>query len=272
MRRLLFPFIAMCLVGVVHAAPQEILPVRDDGTLGTLYDSQVDHFPELIYRVPPVWPSIAREAGVDGTVKVQFLVDTNGVVSNARVVKSIPMLDAAALECVRQWRFKPAFSGGRPVSVWVGAPVLFDLKAKPEKHPGPPPPPRHAGRHDDKPQLPTGDPLLPAEWPAGWARGEDGILFAEPVTLDQLPKATRRSRARFDGAPSAPGTPRDVLVVALVRVEPDGHVSAARIVKSSPPYDTPALRTVHTWRFRPALQGGSPVAVSIYVPVMVRTR
>lgn len=273
MRRLLFLFIATCFAGVIHAAPQEILPVRADEVQGLGFDRPfVDTMPELIYRVPPVWPSIAREAGVDGTVKVQFLVDTNGVVSNARVVKSIPMLDAAALECVRQWRFKPAFSGGRPVSVWVGAPVLFDLKAKPEKHPGPPPPPRSAGRPAERPRLPEGDPLRPAEWPAGWSRGEEGILFAEQIVLEQLPKVERRPKARFEGKPSPRETPRDVLVVAMVRVEPEGHVSAARIVKSVPPYDAFALRTVQLWKFRPAIQRGVPVAVSLYVPVMVRTR
>jgi hypothetical protein len=97
MRSLLCLLIATCLVGVVHAATQEIPPVRADEVQGLGFDRPfVDIMPELIYRVPPTYPPIAREAGVDGTVKVQLLVDTNGVVSDARVTNSIPMLDAAA--------------------------------------------------------------------------------------------------------------------------------------------------------------------------------
>ncbi|MCC6650275.1 MAG: TonB family protein [Candidatus Eisenbacteria bacterium] len=273
MRHFVFALFALLFVTDSLAAAQEILPVRGDEVVPGVTDAvYVDVLPELIYRVPLEYPQIAREAGVDGTVMVQLLVDTNGVVVNALVKKSIPMLDGAALKCVRQWRFKPAFSNGRPVSTWIGAPVLFDLKAKPERHPGPPPPPRSAGRHDERPRLPEGEPLRPAEWPAGWARGEEGILFAEQIVLEQLPKVERRPKARFDGKPSPRETPRDVLVVAMVRVEPEGHVSAARIVKSVPPYDAFALRTVQLWKFRPAIQRGVPVAVSLYVPVMVRTR
>jgi len=48
-------------------------------------------------------------------------------VVDTKVVKSIPMLDAAAVACVRQWIFKPALSKGQPVSVWVAVPVKFSL-------------------------------------------------------------------------------------------------------------------------------------------------
>ena len=77
--------------------------------------------------MPPAYPDIAREAGVDGTVMVQALVGKDGRVKDTRVVKSIPMLDASALTAVKQWVFKPALSNNKPVAVWVAVPVRFTL-------------------------------------------------------------------------------------------------------------------------------------------------
>ncbi len=87
----------------------------------------VEELPEAITRVPPQYPDLAREAGVDGTVMVQALVGKEGKVKDVRVVKSIPMLDEAAKAAVRQWVFKPALSNNKPVAVWVGVPVKFSL-------------------------------------------------------------------------------------------------------------------------------------------------
>ncbi|MBI5709014.1 MAG: TonB family protein [Candidatus Eisenbacteria bacterium] len=81
--------------------------------------------PEAITMVAPVYPQLAREAGVEGTVMVQALVGTDGRVKDMRVVKSIPMLDAPARDCVRQWVFKPALINGEPIAVWVAVPIQF---------------------------------------------------------------------------------------------------------------------------------------------------
>lgn len=87
----------------------------------------VEELPEAVTRIPPSYPDLAREAGVDGTVMVQALVGKDGKVKDVRVVKSIPMLDEAAKSAVRQWVFKPALSNNKPVAVWVGVPVKFSL-------------------------------------------------------------------------------------------------------------------------------------------------
>ena len=84
-----------------------------------------DEAAEPIYTVPGNYPDIARQAGVEGTVVVQALVGTDGRVRDMRIVRSIPMLNGAALEAVRQWRFKPAATGGKPVAAWVSVPIPF---------------------------------------------------------------------------------------------------------------------------------------------------
>lgn len=87
----------------------------------------VEELPEAVTKVAPDYPDLARSANVDGTVLVQALVGKDGRVKDAKVVKSIAMLDAAAVAAVRQWVFKPALSNNKPVAVWVAVPVRFTL-------------------------------------------------------------------------------------------------------------------------------------------------
>ncbi len=88
----------------------------------------VEELPEAITKVSPLYPDIAREAQVDGTVLVQALVGKDGHVKDVRVQKSIPMLDQSAITAVKQWVFKPALSNNKPVAVWVAVPVKFTLR------------------------------------------------------------------------------------------------------------------------------------------------
>ena len=86
-----------------------------------------EELPELLTKVPVVYPVSALERHIEGTVLLQALVGTDGFVKDTRVVKSIPELDAAASVAVRQYRFKPAMANGVPVAVWVAVPVRFSL-------------------------------------------------------------------------------------------------------------------------------------------------
>jgi protein TonB len=64
---------------------------------------------------------------IEGTVEVEILIDITGRVSKARVVRSIPALDNAAVETVKQWIFSPAIKNGRPVATVASAPVTFRI-------------------------------------------------------------------------------------------------------------------------------------------------
>jgi TonB family protein len=75
----------------------------------------------------PRYPDQAREAGVMGVVRMLALVDTTGAVIDVRITRSIPELDAAAIEALRQWRFRPFVRDGRRVGRWVHVPMVFTL-------------------------------------------------------------------------------------------------------------------------------------------------
>jgi len=75
--------------------------------------------------VKPVMPQAAIDARVQGVVIMEIVVDESGAVADARVLRSIPLLDAAALEAVKQWQFQPTELEGRPVPVIVTVTVQF---------------------------------------------------------------------------------------------------------------------------------------------------
>ena len=78
-----------------------------------------------IRDVRPAWPAAAQKADVRGTVLVEFTIDTDGSVTDARVLRGIPLLDEAALDCVRQWRYEPVLLQGRPFPMHITAAVSF---------------------------------------------------------------------------------------------------------------------------------------------------
>lgn len=88
----------------------------------------VEVLAEPITRVAPIYPEEARSKRVDGTVHTQVLIGKDGLVRDVRIIKSIPLLDSAAVAAVRQWTFKPARGAGKPVSVWMGVPIKFSLR------------------------------------------------------------------------------------------------------------------------------------------------
>lgn len=81
--------------------------------------------PKKIRDVKPVYPAIAAAAAVEGTVIIEAIVGVDGTVQNARVIRSIPLLDEGALDAVRQWQYTPTKLNGRPVEVLVTVSITF---------------------------------------------------------------------------------------------------------------------------------------------------
>lgn len=96
-----------------------------DGALRVGGDVKV---PTKIRDVKPVYPSEAQAARVSGVVIIEARIEPDGTVSNAHVLRSIPMLDQAALDAVMQWRFVPTLMNGQAVAVVMTATVNFTLQ------------------------------------------------------------------------------------------------------------------------------------------------
>lgn len=84
--------------------------------------------PEVLTRVPPVYPAKAKRDRLQGRVLLKVFVDEKGRASEVRVVRSVPDLDNAAIAAVAKWTFRPAKKDGTPIAAWVVVPVEFRLR------------------------------------------------------------------------------------------------------------------------------------------------
>jgi TonB family protein len=84
--------------------------------------------PKLLNQVAPAYPDKVRKEKVIGQVVIQAVIEKDGTVARASVVRPVhPDLDASALEAVRQWRYEPARLNGKPVAVYMTITVAFRL-------------------------------------------------------------------------------------------------------------------------------------------------
>ena len=83
--------------------------------------------PRKVVHVPAVYPEFARQARVGGRVIVEATIDELGYVTDARVLQSQPLLDAAALVALKQWRYTPTLLNGVPVKVLMTITFNFSL-------------------------------------------------------------------------------------------------------------------------------------------------
>jgi protein TonB len=81
----------------------------------------------LLEKTVPQYPTIAKEARIQGTVVLQATISQNGLIQNLRVISGHPMLRQAAIDAVRSWRYKPYLLNGEPVEVETTINVVFNL-------------------------------------------------------------------------------------------------------------------------------------------------
>lgn len=189
--------------------------------------------PRKIKDVRPTSPTDAQAAGAQGVVVLDATIDPQGKVSNARVVRSVPLLDAAAVAAVRQWEFTPTVIDGRAVPVIMTVTVNFAVEkgsSSPSAVAAPPP-------------QPDGSSLQPIR------AGRGG-----PV-----PKVLKRVNASYTADAMRAGVQGTVTVE--VTIDPQGKVSDAKVTRSIPLLDSAAVEAARQWEFTPTVIDGKPVPV-----------
>lgn len=118
------------------ALPAETFPPGDPGLAAVQEQSQEDEVvtvggdvqpPKKTKHVNPVYPPEAREARIQGVVILEAVIGRDGKVQSAKVLKSIPELDAAAMDAVLQWEFEPTYIKGKAVAVRMTVTINFTL-------------------------------------------------------------------------------------------------------------------------------------------------
>ena len=101
---------------VVKAAPPKIVSISSGVMAGNLLE-----------KTMPQYPAIAKAARVQGVVVIQATISNTGLIENIRVISGPPMLQQAAVDAVRSWRYKPYLLNGEPVEVETTVNVVFNL-------------------------------------------------------------------------------------------------------------------------------------------------
>ena len=103
------------------APPPPLAPVRAGGRIQR---------PVKTRNVPPEYPDLARQAGVEGVVILECTISPQGRVTEVRVLRGIPLLDNAAIEAVRQWVYTPTLLNDVPVPVIMTVTVDFRIRGR----------------------------------------------------------------------------------------------------------------------------------------------
>jgi TonB family protein len=186
--------------------------------------------PRVTFQKKPIYPFVMRASGMRGEVVVDFIVDIEGRVRNAFVVRTLnPAFDDPALEAVRKWKFEPGHVGDRPVNTHMQVPVIFQL--------------------DDTP-----------------GHGSDGLDVVRKADLSKLPEELRYDTPPKLIGSARPIYPYPLLAAgregkAAVSylIDERGRVAQAKVTQASAPeFGQALLAAVQQFVFEPAIKGGRP--------------
>jgi protein TonB len=115
--------------GVFNSVGTGLRPVMPAAPLAVEHPVHVSHMSEgdLVKKVLPVYPALARSARIQGTVVLQARISKQGTIENLHLLSGHPMLAPAAIEAVRQWGYRPYILNGEPVEVDTQITVNFSL-------------------------------------------------------------------------------------------------------------------------------------------------
>jgi TonB family protein len=205
--------------------------------------------PGLLRRLEPDYPIEAAKKGITGHIVVDVVIDKAGNVRDARIAHSVPELDRAALDAVRQWRFAKPQVSGAPADIAATVVLAFTL-----------------GR-----DAPPVNELDLAE--TALARALETITREASCIAAVSAAATAQRRAGAGGF-EPPRKIRDVrpvypalaqkarvtgAVVMEAVIDENGRVTCTRVLKSVPLLDQAARDAVSQWEFSPVRMSGVPV-------------
>ena len=108
--------------GVVGGIPAPPKPVQSRIKVGGNVTAA-----RIVNRTAPVYPPLARQTRISGTVRLHAIIAKDGTVQQLEVLSGHPLLVQAALDAVRQWRYQPTLLNGEPVEVDTTVDVIFSL-------------------------------------------------------------------------------------------------------------------------------------------------
>ena len=181
--------------------------------------------PKLIKRVDPQYPPEAKKAGVSGKVVIEATTDKEGVVIYAVVIDGHPLLNPAALDALRQWKYEPYFIKG--VKKPLKFTVVMDFKLM----------------KDEK----TGT--------------DEGVPLA--ISSDQRPRLFKKADPDYPEDAHKAGIQGKVVIEATT--DKEGKVVDARVIDGHPLLNQAALKAIRQWEYEPYIINGEKKSVKFTV-------
>jgi TonB family protein len=187
--------------------------------------------PKLIKSVDPVYPEKARQAQVEGVVILEAHTDEKGNVASVRILRSIPVLDQAAVDAVKQWKYEPLILEGKARKAIFTVTVRFMLK--------------------------SGDKEKDLEKFAQGAVKAEGEIAPPKLVRSVDPVYPEEARqARVQG-----------VVILSVKTDAEGHVVDAMVLRSIPQLNKAAIDAAKQWVYEPLMLNGKATPVVFTVTV-----
>ena len=221
--------------------------------------------PKLIKQVDPVYPEIARQAQVEGVVIAEATTDVYGRVVEVKVLRSIPLLDQAAVDALKQWVYEPMVVDGKPRPVTFTVTVKFSLVA--------------GGVQGG---VSTGVEGGVAGGVEGGVKGgvaggvAGGVMSAQEIQKFEGDAVRAVGEVKppklvKGAAPVYPQVARQArvegIVILEVKADEQGNVVEARVLRSIPILDQAAIDAVKQWKYEPLVVDGKTRKVIFTVTV-----
>jgi periplasmic protein TonB len=115
--------------GVLDSVPGGTRPIMPVSPVAVTRPVRLSRMSEgdLVHKIVPMYPPLARNARIQGTVVLQAMISKQGTIENLRLLSGHPLLAPAAIEAVRQWRYRPYILNSEPVEVETQITVNFSL-------------------------------------------------------------------------------------------------------------------------------------------------
>ncbi len=218
--------------------------------------------PKIIKMVGPVYPEVARQSRVEGTVILEATTDIYGRIQNVKVLRSIPLLDQAAIDAVRQWVYEPAVIDGKPQSVSFTVTVVFTLDK-------------------NKPRVGGVAGGVVGGVEGGVQGGVEGGVAGGIIGQDELPAVKAEGNIKPPNKikhvdPVYPEDARTQGIEGTVILEAEtdiyGRVKRLKVLRSVPELDQAAIDAVKQWIYEPLIREGKPRGAIFTVTVAFRLK
>jgi TonB family protein len=224
------------VTGVSPAAKAKAMQEREEFEKGAVRAVGDIKPPRLIKVVDPIYPEKARQAQVEGVVILEAKTDEKGNVEDARILRSIPVLDQAAIDSVKQWKYEPMVINGKPRKILFTVTVRFMLKT------------------EDKEK--------------GLEKFAQGAVKAEgavpPPKLIKAVDSVYPEDARKAGV--------EGVVILAAKTDATGHVQDVMVLRSIPMLNQAAVDAVKQWVYEPYVQDGKPTPIVFTVTVRFKLK